>query len=118
SGAELFNGPAVLGRRVAFVRGQTVGGKNLVPNAHAGVAVNLRNNGRGGDGVAAGIAFDEGALRQGKIEGDGVGEQEVRSGREPAHREAHGQARGLVDVDGIYGGGVHGGDGPAHGALA
>src|SRR6202021_900084 len=98
---ELFDGPAVLGRRIAFMRGQTIRRKDLVPNAHARVAVDFRDDGSGGDGVAAGVAFDESALRQWKFEWDGVGEQEIGSGSEPAHREAHGQTGAREGVVGM-----------------
>src|SRR5271157_1282749 len=99
-GTELPDGAAVLSGAVALVRGQAVGREDGVPGAHARVAIDLGDDGCGGDGVAAGVAFDEGALRQREIDGDGIHQQKIGRGGELADGLPHGQAGSLVDVDG------------------
>jgi hypothetical protein len=108
----------MLRRGIAFVRSQPVSGKDFVPHAHAGIAIHFGDDGRRGDGVAARVALDERALRHGQVDGHRVDQQKIGRGVQLLDRLAHGQTRGLVDIDGVDGGGVHGGHGPRHGALA
>ena len=59
------------------MRGQAVLGKDLVPHAHAGVAIDLGDDGGGRDGVAARVALDQGTLGQGKVDRNGIDQQEI-----------------------------------------
>ena len=114
----LFEGAVVLRRSVALVRGQAIFGEDLVPRAHAGIALHFGQNRCRRDGVAPGVAFDQAALRQGKLQRNRVHQQEIRRGIEAVDRDPHGHSRCLVDVDPVDGGGIHRADGPRHGALA
>ncbi len=97
---------------------QAVLGKDGIPFTHAGVPLDLRQDGRGGDGVAEGVAVDNGLLGDADVERERVNQEEVRSGSELFDGQLHGEARSLVDIDAVDDSGVDGGDRPGGGALA
>ena len=75
------------------------------------VAVDLGDDGGGGDGERERVAVDEAGLGAGVVEPHGVDEEMVGGDGEGADGGEHGEARGLVDVDAVDGGGVDLGDG-------
>ena len=80
AGAEFAEGAAMLGRGVALVRGEAVAGVDGVELAHQAVAVDLGDDGGGGDGERERVAVEEACLRAGMVEAHGVDEEVV--GRE------------------------------------
>ena len=61
--------------------------------------------------------MDERALGDGQVDGDGVDQQVIRSGVQALHGAAHGQARGLIDIDVIDFESIGRGHGPGYGAF-
>ena len=103
AGAVLLQRATVLGRGVAFVRGKAVLRMDLVELAHEGVAVDLRYDGCSGDGETESIAIEEPGLRAGVIDAEGIDEQMIGRYVEALDSEEHGETRGLVDIDRVYG---------------
>src|SRR5271154_1436813 len=96
--AESFE---VIGRGVALVPSKSVLRVNHVPLFHAGIAMRFGEDGRGGDGNAAGVAFDERILLDEDVELPGVDEQIIRLNGELLQGRSHGLAAGLIDVSRI-----------------
>ena len=122
-GAEGDEGAEVLRGGVSLVRGEAVAGMRGVERREEAVAVDLGDDGGGGDGERERVAVDEAGLRAGvgKVERSrlhGVDEQVVWRDGEGADGGQHGEARGLVDVDAVDGGGVDLGDGEGEGGGA
>ena len=93
--------PVILAR-VSHVVGQAVTGITLVPYPHHSVPGHLRDDGRGRDRVAAGVALDDRSLddaEAGHVER--VHQQEVGSVRQRGHRPLHGQIGGAQDVEAV-----------------
>ncbi len=116
-GAVLFESGEMHRRAVALVRGETVFGKLFVQFAHALVAVDLGDDGSGGDGDGQRVAVDDGGLRAGVVEAERVDEQVIWRGREPEDGLRHGDLRCLVDVDAVDGDGIDFFDGNGDGLL-
>ena len=65
------------------------------------------------------VALDDGLLRAGPVDGvAAVDEQEIGADGELLDGQAHGQQRGLANIDAVDGFGIDGGDGPGHGVAA
>jgi len=64
-GPEGGEGSAVFGSGVALVRGEAVAGVGGVELAHEAVAMDLGDDGRGGDGEGEGVAVEEAGLAAG-----------------------------------------------------
>jgi hypothetical protein len=62
--------------------------------------------------------MNECALRDGKVDCDGVYQEIIRRWTEAFHGSTHGQARGLIDVDVIDLKSIGCGNGPGYGAFA
>lgn len=107
----------VLGCLIAFVAAEPVLGVNIVPFAHGAVAEYFSDDGRGGNGMTAFIALNDGELGDGDIEGEGVDQDIVCRRLELLDRELHSEAGSMVDVDAVDGFGVDGSDGPGDGTL-
>ena len=118
AGAVLLEGLAVLGRGVALVAGEAVLRELLVELAAERVAVDLGDDGGGGDGEAERVAVEEPGLLAGIVDVERVDDEVVGGDGELLAGEAHGEARGLVDVDAVDGLGVDGDDGEGEGHLA
>jgi len=73
--------------------------------------VNLGDDGRCGDGERERVAVDEAGLRAGVVDVHGIDQQMIRFDGEVADGGQHGETRGLIDIDAIYGCGVDLGDG-------
>ena len=103
---------------VALVRGEAIAGLRGVEPREEAVAVDLGDDGCGGDGERERVAVDEAGLRAGMVEPHGVDEGVVGGDGERTDGGEHGEARGLVDVDAVDGGGVDlcDGDGESGGA--
>ena len=69
SGSVLLEGALVLGRGVSLVAGEAVLRIDGVQRAQDGVAMNLGEDGGGGDGDRERIAVDDRLLRAGEIDG-------------------------------------------------
>ena len=110
-GAEGDEGAEMLRGGVSLVRGEAVAGMRGVERREEAVAVNLGDDGGGGDGERERVAVDEAGLGAGVVELHGVDEEVVGGDGEGADGGEHGEARGLVDVDAVDGGGVDFGDG-------
>ena len=74
-GTVLAQSFEVVGSGVTFVASEAVLRIHGVPFFHAGVTMSFGENGGGGDGNAARVAFDEGLLLDENIELHGVDEQ-------------------------------------------
>src|SRR6266403_1179930 len=107
----------MVGSAVAFVAREAVLRVDGVPLLHARVAVRFREDGSGGDGNAAGVAFDQGFLLDQNVELHGVDEQIVWRNSELLERGGHGLARGLVNIPGVDALRVDFSDGPAQRVL-
>jgi len=123
AGAVFGEGTSVLGRGVAFVRGETVLGMEEVELAHEAVAMDFRDDGRGGNGEGERVAVVEAGLRAGvrelrEVEQHRVNEQVVGRGGEALDGLEHSETGGLVDVDAVDSLGVDFGDGDAEGDFA
>ena len=118
AGAVGAEGEAVLGGGVALVGGEAVLGVDLVELAHEAVAVDLGDDGSGGDRKRKGIAVEKLGLGAVVVDAHGVDEQVVGGGGEALDGGEHGEARGLVDVDAVDGGGVDFGDRDGEGHAA
>jgi hypothetical protein len=88
--AVLLDGHAVLGSRIAFMRGQAVGGENLIPNPHTRIASHFRKDGRSGNGMAARIAFNQRPLGNGDLERHGIDQDKIGRGSKLRHGHTHG----------------------------
>ena len=111
----LEDGSAVLRGAVAFVAGEAVLRELGVELAHEAVAIDLGDDGGGGDGDGKRVAVDDTGLRAGVVNAHGVDEEMVGRGREARDGGGHGEACGLVDVDAINGCGVDFCDGDGEG---
>lgn len=114
-GAELGEGPKVLGSGVAFVIPEAVLGIFFVQFGHEAVARDFGEDAGGGDGKTFGVAIDQGGLgmERGK-DVRAVDQGMVWCGRELQERLVHGTQAGLEDIDGIDDLDIHGGDGPGN----
>ena len=109
----------MLGAAVALVAGQAVAGELAVELDQQAVAVDFGEDAGGGDGEAAGVALNDGLLRAGIVDGVAAVDEEIVGGEgELLDGEAHGEERGLADVDAVDGCGVDGGDGEGYGFEA
>jgi hypothetical protein len=94
---------------------QTVGGVKRGEFRHGAITRDLGDDGRGGDGGAAGIAVDDGDFGAGEARLlVAIDEAEVRLQREARHGAAHGEqarAENIVGLDFLHRGDA---DGPAH----
>ena len=86
-------------RVVSFVPRQAVLGIDVVPDAHAGVAFDFRDDGSRGDRMAPRVAVNQRVLRDDEIERHCVDQQKIRSGYQFLNGEPHRQTRGLIDID-------------------
>jgi hypothetical protein len=83
------------------------------------VAVHLGQHAGGGNGEAGGVALDDGLLRAVPVDGvAAVDEQEVGAERQLLDGAAHGQQRGLADVDAVDGLRIDRRNGPGNGVGA
>src|SRR4029077_1060453 len=117
AGAVLAQGGEVVGSAVPLVGGETVGRVDGIPVAEHAVALDFGEDGGGGNGCGESVAVNDGALGKGAVEADRVNQQIIRGRRELENGIAHGDTRGLIDVDLIDARGVHGGDRPGDGVL-
>ena len=114
----LAQGFEMVGCAVTLVARQAVLRVDGVPLLHARVAMCFREDGSGGDGDAAGVAFNQGFLLDQDIELHGVNEQIVGLNGELQQRGGHGLARGLIDVPRVDALGIHFSDGPGESVFA
>src|SRR5229473_1063652 len=114
----LAQGREVMRRAVALVGREAIYRKHRIPFANHAIALDLGQDGSGGDGGRKRITMNDGLLWQFAIEAHGIHQQMVGARIEPQHRLTHCDARGLVDVDLVDAGGVHGGEGPSDSVLA
>ena len=105
-------------RGVTFVAREPVLRINSVPLPHACVAVRFSQDGRGSDGNAARVSFDQGLLLDEHIELHGIDEEVVWRNGELLKRGSHGLARSLINIPGINALRVDFGDGPGEGVFA
>lgn len=105
-------------RSVAFVAREAILRINGVPLFHAGVAVGLSEDGRGGDGDTARVAFDQRLLLDQNIEFHGVDEEVVRRDSETLKRSGHGLTGSLIDIPGVNPLRVDFSDGPGESVFA
>ena len=105
-------------RGVSFVARESVLRIDRVPFFHASVAVRFGEDGSGGDGNAARVAFDKRFLLDQHIKFHGVDEEIVGRNRELLKGGGHGLAGGLINVPGVNALRVDFGDGPGEGVLA
>ena len=108
----------VIGSGVTFVAGEAVLRVDHIPLFHAGVAMRFGKDGCGGDGNAAGVAFNQRLLLDEDIELHGVNQQIIRLNRELSQSRSHGLAAGLVNVPCVDTLGIDFGDGPGDGVFA
>jgi len=102
AGAVPVEGFEVGAGAVAFVAGEAVLGIGLVQFGHDAVAGDFGEDAGGGDGEAAGVAFDlilSGAGEAG--DGQAVDEGEVGKGREGIERPGHGEVGGAEDIEAV-----------------
>ncbi len=92
---------------------EAVAGINAIEFFESRVAMRFGEDGCGGDGNAAGVAFDEGFLLDEDIELHGVDQEIVGLDAELLESGGHGLAAGLVDVPGIDTGRINFGYGPS-----
>lgn len=104
TGAVFRKRPQVRGRSISFVPGETVDRVEGVVFAHQAVARHFSEDGSGGDGGAAGIAFHQRHL----IEREGTHRQAVdqnqvglHAGREGVEGLPHCEMRGAQDIEAI-----------------
>src|SRR5690242_5159650 len=103
---------------VALVAREPVLRINSVPLPHACVAVRFGQDGRGSDGNAARVAFDQGLLLDEHIELHSIDEEVVWRNGELLKRGSHGLARSLINIPSINALRVDFGDGPSEGVFA
>jgi len=108
----------VVGSGVTFVASEAVLRVNGIPLFHARVAMSFGEDGGGGDGNAARVAFDEGLLLDENIELHGVDEQIIRLDGELLKGSCHSLAASLVYVPRVDALGVDFRHGPGEGMLA
>src|SRR5438132_1265863 len=99
SRAMLTQCAPVIGSRVAFVGGEIVLRKNLVPLIEAGIAVDLGKNGSRRNGPAARVTVDQGQLLDRQVEGKRIDEQVIRLNVKRSDGPTHREPSGLIDVD-------------------
>ena len=114
----LAQGFEVIGSGVALMARETVLRVHGVPPFHASVAMRFGEDGSGGDGNAARVAFDERFLLDENIELHGVDEQIIRLDGQLLQGSGHGLAAGLIDVPGVDALGIDFRDGPGESVLA
>ena len=118
-GAEAGQRGHVLRAAVALVAGEAVAGILAVQLDEEPVAVDFRQDACCRDGEAAGVALDDGLLWAGPVDLIAAVDEEIVGGEgELLDGEAHGEERGLADVDAVDGCGVDGGDGEGYGFQA
>src|SRR6516225_6606814 len=74
-GAALFEGGEVVGRTVPLVAGEAVLGENFAPLGERAIAKCFREDRRGGDRKATGVAVNQRFLRDGDVDGRRVDEK-------------------------------------------
>ena len=116
--AERTEGFEVVGGCVAFVLREAVLRIELIEFEHAAVAIDFRENRGGGNGNGARVTMNESLLFDGKIEFDGVEQQEIGKGTKLGDGRDHGLAACLIDVPRVDAAGVDFSDGPAERVLA
>ena len=118
-GAEASESGEVFTGAVALVAGESVAGKLAVELDQQAVAIDLGDDTGGGDGEAGGVAVDDGLLGTGPVDGVAtVDEEEVGAEGELFNGLAHGEERGLADVDAVDGRCIHRSNGPGDGFEA
>src|ERR1022692_2902922 len=117
-GPVLLQSLCMFGREIALMAGQAVLREDLIPDPYALVAPDFGDDGGGSDGVALRVALDQGTLGSGERQRHGVNQQKIRCGRQACDRHFHGHLGGLVNVDPVDGGRIHGRYRPSHRALA
>lgn len=89
----------MIGCSIAFIGSETVLGIAAVEGGEETVALELGEDGSGGDGAGERVTFDERVLGERRRDADGVDEEGVGRGRERVDSAEHGEAAGLEDVD-------------------
>jgi len=117
-GAEAAEGFHVLGSGIALVLGEAVTGIDSVQFFEARVAMGFGENGSGGDGDAAGVAFDERFLLDENVELHRVNQQIIGNDGELLKRGGHRLPTGLIDVPCINARRIDLGYGPSEGVIA
>jgi len=102
TGAQLRQGPDVLGRGIALVTAKAVARIEPLVLQHQTVALHFGDDGGGGDGEAAAVASDERLVGQGQVsQRTAVHEDVVRRRAQLLQRQAHRVVGGDGDADGI-----------------
>src|SRR4051794_14785477 len=88
----------MFGSTVALVGGQSVTGENLVPLDHGLIASDFGQDRCGGNGKAERIPVNQAALRQVKVNANGVDEKIIAWNVQLDNGATHSQPAGLQDV--------------------
>jgi hypothetical protein len=108
-------GGEVSGGAVAFVGVELVGRIAAGEGVEEAITFDLGEDGGGGDGAGKGIALDDGVLREGGGDADGIDEEGVGWGVEGVDGAKHGEAAGLEDINAGDFGDAGEADGPGEG---
>lgn len=115
-------GGEVFGGTVSFVAGKIEMGIVRRQVSNQLVAVDLGDDGSGGDGSTAGVAVDDAGLREariggGEVDDHGVHKEMVRQLGKPGNCIEHCQPRSVVDIDPVDGLHINRRDGDADSVL-